>query len=196
MRLAISLALVLLINGAAGARAGDDAAPKLVMDRDFAAWSEEALAGPRTRRLTALSVLPEFGAAAVEPLVTAAADEDAAVRYWALTGLRHVGNLPKSALATVTGSLADPSPIVHVAAAEALLGGPRAADAGKRLIELSGHDDFRIRLAVMWSLVRAGDDARVLWPDVEPCLGDENTYVRNVARQFQTALEPPQEATE
>ena len=80
-------------------------------------------------RVAETAVLASQGMEALPALQKALGDRDAAVRYWAATGVGNIGPPASSTAAEMTKAMGDPSPVVRVAAARALcrLGKPSKA---------------------------------------------------------------------
>jgi uncharacterized sulfatase len=87
-------------------------------------------------------------------------DDDAAVRWWAATGLVALGEDALPARDALLGALGDASPIVRVAAADALCNLGRADAAMPCLLEALGHETPFVRLRAVNVLDRIGDAAR------------------------------------
>lgn len=156
-----------------------------ILDRDQDAWVELATQGPLPQRLAAVVTLAEFGVAAHNALVPLLADPIASVRYRSVVAIDRAGPLADATVAAVYGRLEDDSAIVRVAAAETLLETKKNDAALGTLVALAHHENFRIRLAALWAMVRAGDTAASAWPEVSDTVDDKNNYVRNVARQLE-----------
>lgn len=73
-----------------------------------------------SKRVAEVAVQASAGHQALPRLVKALDDEDAAVRYWAATGLGNIGKAAQSARAKVSALLQDDSSVVRTAAARAL----------------------------------------------------------------------------
>jgi uncharacterized sulfatase len=93
-------------------------------------------------------------------LVRLLADKDAGVRYWAATGLTALGPDAKPAEAALETALADESPNVRLAAAEALcrIGGEKRGL--PVLVEALEDPDERLRLQAAITLAALGENAR------------------------------------
>ena len=182
--LAVATIVFLGATATVSRASANDTSTVTVLDRDITAWSRLATTGPMAQRLAAISTLAEFDGAAHDVLVGLLADPSASVRYRAIVALDPTDPLPPTAVAAVKRRLDDESAIVRVAAAETLLG-TDDDEALDRLAGLAHDENFRVRLAALWALVRAGDGAARAWPDVSELVNDKNNYVRNVARQLE-----------
>ena len=82
-----------------------------------------------SKRVAEVAVQASAGKKALPRLVAALSDEDAAVRYWAATGLGNIGRPARSAKGKVALLLKDDSSVVRTAAARALarMGSPKPA---------------------------------------------------------------------
>lgn len=115
-------------------------------------------------------------------------DSDAAVRWWAATGL---GNLGKDAPAgLLAAALKDPAAAVRVAAARGLL--RAGAHAGPALdlltAELASPREW-VRLQAALALDEAGEQARPAADALRQALEDKNNYVPRVARHALAGLQ-------
>ncbi len=92
-------------------------------------------------------------------------DGDSAVRYWGATGLAALGDNSRPAEAALTGALADASPSVRIAAAEALsaMGRPKKA-LPVLAAALRDQSEF-VRMHAMNVVDALGDPARSLLPE-------------------------------
>lgn len=129
------------------------------------------------------------GQESIRGLLTATADVDAVVRYWAAIGL---GNLAEHTMRTaprLQEMLNDEAPCVRIAAARALLKMDLADDALPVLKEqlASEHQWGRLRAAIV--LGEAGELARPLIPEMQACLNDQpNKYITRVANRTLNVL--------
>jgi uncharacterized sulfatase len=104
----------------------------------------------------------------VPALVKAFEDPDSAVRYWAALGLLMRGTEAVSAAhGTLVSSLADPSPYVRIACAEALGRFGEEADRNLALRVLADHADAGrhdtfVAIAALNALDQFGDEAESL----------------------------------
>ncbi len=94
-------------------------------------------------------------------------DDEPAVRWWATLGLVMLGRRAEPAEAALRKSLGDDSPLVRVAAAEALYQLGHVEQARKTLVEALSHPTSFVRLRAMNVLYRMGDDARSALPAIE-----------------------------
>ncbi len=142
-------------------------------------------------RLASTAALASQGASVVPQLVAAASDADAAVRYWALTGLGTIADARiTDATAVVRNGLADPSAVVRVAAARALLrvGEPAEALAVLQSELVSGEEWVRLHAAI--ALDEADEAARSALESLHNAReNDPNKYVVRVANRAVNDLE-------
>ncbi len=124
--------------------------------------------------------------------------DDAALRRWGAIGLLALGAHARPAVDRLLGALGDPSPDVQMLAGEALCGLGRHAPALDVLRQLLHFPDAIIRSETLLALVRIGEPARALLPELEaamaPCLHDDIASHNNIhthARLLQACLGGP-----
>ncbi|MCB1231291.1 MAG: HEAT repeat domain-containing protein, partial [Verrucomicrobiae bacterium] len=147
-------------------------------------------------RLGRIAALASDGPAALPELLKALDDSDAAVRYWAATGLGNIGEEAKTeGLAPAGEALKDKSAVVRVAAARALIRMGEAEEALPVLEkELAGPEQWtRLHAAIV--LDEAGDVARPALPNLKQALKDQpNKYIVRVANKAVNDLEGTENA--
>jgi uncharacterized sulfatase len=104
--------------------------------------------------------------AQLEPLIGWLDDDEPAVRWWAATGLGALGAPAAQATARLRAALEDESPVVRVAAAQALCELGRVEAALPVLIENLQHSTPYVRLRAMNALDRLGEQARPALPAI------------------------------
>lgn len=107
------------------------------------------------------------GPGEIPKLRTALGDRDAAVRYWAATGLAALGTDARPAREELRGAAGDSSVAVRCAAAEALCRLGEEEKALPALIEALGHPDGRAALQAAIALASLGRTARPAIPALE-----------------------------
>lgn len=145
--------------------------PEYEMDRRAAGRSRyfvavDAAKNPVERLLAAADLANRRDAANVPELVKRLQAEDAALRWWGATGLAVLEEKAASAKDDLRQCLQDESPMVRLAAAEALcnLGGHEQAL--PVLVAGLKHDGALIRLQALHVLDRIGDKARSASPAI------------------------------
>ena len=110
-------------------------------------------------------------------------DADAAVRWWGALGHIRLGAAARPAAAALAAALADPSPDVRLAAAEALAGLGQLDRALEVIAEALRADDGFARLSALSLVARLGTRARPLIPAiraatyVDPANKDVTDYI-------------------
>ena len=122
-------------------------------------------------------------------LLTATADIDSVVRYWAAIGIGNLAEHAKDAAPAMRAALSDEAPCVRIAAARALLK-MNEVDAALEVLKSelkSEHQWGRLRAAIV--LGEAGELARPLIPELKDCLQDQpNKYITRVANRTLNVL--------
>jgi uncharacterized sulfatase len=132
-------------------------------------------------RILSTAVLSGQGTDAVAELLQRFADNDAAVRFWAVIGLTNAAARGESAVATLRTALTDPAVEVRIAAAEALCRIDREEGTLPVLIDALGHESRWVRLEAANALDRIGAKARGAINAIEKAAEDpsrENMFVR------------------
>jgi uncharacterized sulfatase len=115
---------------------------------------------PLARILDAAETASRRDPAALPRLLASLDDVDAAVRWWAATGLVALGKEAAPTRGVLIHKLEDPSPIVRVAAADALCNLGETGRAMPVLLKALEHETPFVRLRAMNVLDRIGDAAR------------------------------------
>jgi len=115
---------------------------------------------PVARLQHAANLANAMDPANLDRLVTLLADADPAVRWWGAVGLVALGKNAAPAEAALRKALADDSPNVRVAAAEAMAHLGHTADALATLTEALAHETPFVRLRALNVLDRMGEAAR------------------------------------
>jgi uncharacterized sulfatase len=119
--------------------------------------------------------------AARPQLVELSKDADAAVRYWAVVGLGALGNEAPSASEALRAALADPSPTVRVAAADALCRLGQFDTAVPVLARGLQDENEWVRLMAINVLDRIDAHAQPAREALAKAVKDKNQYVIRVA---------------
>jgi uncharacterized sulfatase len=134
---------------------------------------------PQQRILDA-AMLAAQGPDALPKLVELFKDKDPAVRYWGAVGCSALGAKAAPATETLRQALADPSPVVRMAAADALCRLDRHAEALPVLIEALKHDNEWVRHSAALVLDSIGPKAKPALAAMKARLDDSNQYVVRV----------------
>ena len=147
-------------------------------------------------RLGKYAALASDGPDALPELLKAIGDSDAAVRYWAATGLGNIGEAAKAEGGELAReALKDGSAVVRVAAARALIRMGEPTEALPVLTkELSGPEQWtRLHAAIV--LDEADEVARPVLPELKAALKDQpNKYIIRVANRAVNDLEGTENA--
>lgn len=155
-------------------------------------WRELVENSDLMERLHALEELDHRGAAALPELLKALDDPHPSVRWWAAVESAQLAAGPDQAVRArplLELKLADPSPLVRVAAAHYLArwGGERRALAV--LAEALTGPDEGVRLQAIIALNRLGEIARPLLPLIRAARQDPGEYVKRVSEDTVRKLE-------
>ena len=115
---------------------------------------------PLKRILAAAEVASQQNAKHVEQLAHWLTDDEPTVRWWAATGLTMLKQKARPAKSALESALHDTSPVVRIAAAEALCNLGQVETILPVLIEGLAHTTPYVRLRAMNALDRLGDKAR------------------------------------
>ena len=136
------------------------------------------------KRLGRIAALASEGKAALGELTNALDDKDAAVRYWAATGIANIGADAKSAERKIIRAVKDESVSVRVAAARALCRMNNPQKALPVLVEAmnSPHQWGRLQAAIV--LDEIGEMARPAESTLKKALKNQpNKYITRVANR-------------
>ena len=168
--------------------------------RDRARGSSEyemARRGPKAfpiDRLLSTVTLSDRGPQAAPELQRRCGDEDAAVRFWAVTGLTNIAARDQATVDALRKALEDPAVEVRIAAAEALCRIDQEATAVPVLIAALAHDSEWVRLEAINALDRIGAKARPAFAEIKRAAEDqsrENLFIRWVAAHTVRQLTRP-----
>jgi uncharacterized sulfatase len=132
------------------------------------------------RIAAAADLANQMDPAASPRLVQLLTDSDPAVRYWAAVGLGAVGKGASPGTDALRAALADPSPIVRVAAADALCRLDEFNGAVPVLIKGLQDDNEWVRVLAANVLDRIDEHARPALAALEQAKADKNQYVVRV----------------
>lgn len=141
------------------------------------------------QRLRQTIELGERGPAASPKLAEALADADAAVRYWAATGLGNLGEPARPSAEALRRALKDPSACVRIASARALCRLGAEGEALPVLIREVCSDREWVRLSAAIVLDELGERARPAREALEQVRSDKRDRHRYSVRVASHALE-------
>ena len=142
-----------------------------------------------SKQLGEIAVLASAGEQALRKLLEATGHSDAAVRYWAATGLGNIGADASSAQGAMTAALDDESVSVRVAAARALcrMGKPEKGLGALIAAMESEHQWGRLQAAIV--LGEMGEQAGPAEQALKKALkGQPNKYITRVANRTLNVL--------
>jgi arylsulfatase A-like enzyme len=157
------------------------------------AASRDEAAYPLERVMALADLATARDAANLPKFIEGLADPSEVIRYWSALGCLMLRDKAAAADGVLARALADPSPHVRVAAAEALC---RTGDVGRgvaTLRELLKHANPRVRLQAANALDHLGPLAKPALPELRVAARDADDYVRRAARYTAAVLagEPP-----
>lgn len=131
---------------------------------------------PQQRILEAAS-LTQQGPDALPKLIERFKDKDSAVRYWAAVGCTALGARAAPATDALRQALKDPSPVVRVAAAEALCKLGKHEETLRVLSDELKNGNEWVRHAAALVLDGLGEKGRPVLPQMKEAVNDTNGYV-------------------
>jgi arylsulfatase A-like enzyme len=152
------------------------------------AASRDETAYPLERVMALADQATAREAANLSKFVEGLGDANEVIRYWSALGCLMLRDKAAAANAALATALADPSPHVRVAAAEALC---RAGDVDRglpALRELLKHENARVRLQAANSLDHLGPLAKPALPELRAAARDSDDYVKRAARYTAAVL--------
>jgi len=143
-------------------------------------------------RLRVIKDWDGLGKKAIPRYMEALRDEYGSVRYWAVVGLHNSckeAEDVQQAKTALRELLADPAPVVRVAAADALCDWGEEKAALPVLVEALNCVTDKARLYAMIALKQIGQKARPALSSIKACLKDKDDYVQRVTRAVLKGLE-------
>ncbi len=131
-------------------------------------------------RILETALLVGQGARVLPQLIERLDDQDAAVRYWAANGLANLGLEASPANKVLAKRLADPSPDVQIAAAQALCRSGHVDTGLPVLVTLLEHPKWAVRLASANAMSYLGNDARPAIPVLRKIMTSDDKQNRNL----------------
>jgi len=160
-----------------------------VMNSEYAVMRQtgsEAL----NARLAEVAALASRGEAGFSELRQAIDDEDAAVRYWAATGIGNIGKNAEGLIDELKVQIEDPAPVVRVAVARALCMIGEAETGLPVLAEELGSDQEWTRLYAAIALDELGETAKPVVEALRKGLKNQpNKYIVRVCNKALNDLE-------
>jgi HEAT repeat protein len=189
----MSVSRLILIVGMsllAPAALADESAEKF-LGRSAAQYASELKSASAAARHLAAWSLAQMGSTAEGALAAALADDDPAVRYWAVCGLSRIAlaspaDAParQKIAAALAPLLEDKSAAPKLAAAETLarLGGREAALGV--LVQALSDPQEAVRIAAIDSLARLGPLAAPAKQQIAAAASDESEYVKRISARW------------
>ena len=170
--------------------AGDP--PAQVETTNHVHWRDALNKSDLLEQLAKLKSLDSSKPESVVKYRSALKNELAAVRYWAIVELYHAGAVDADLVEEIRPYLADPSPVIRIAAAEAIAeSDPQAAIAV--LIKTLKHSQDTTRLCAALALDALGETARSAIPAMRKARNDKFKYVVRVCNGALARLGVPAE---
>jgi len=155
-------------------------------------WREQLNQTDLLERLRMIKDWDGLGKEAIPIYMEALRDEYGSVRYWAVVGLHNSckeAEDVKQAKTALTRLLADPAPVVRIAAAHALCDWGQEKEALPVLAEALNCETDKARLYAIIALKGIGEKARPALSAIKACLKDQDNYVQRVTRAVLKQLE-------
>ena len=137
------------------------------------------------KRLRTIKALDGSGLKAIPHYFEALDDADASVRYWAVVGLHNnskTGQQVQTAKPAIEKLLEDSSPVVRIAAADAMCDWGGEKQALGVLLEVMEHKSNSVRLNAAIALGRISGKFPAAIERIKAALNDPDGYVQRVAR--------------
>jgi len=151
--------------------------------KDTPHWRNQLDRTELLEHLRTIKDLDYSGKKAIPQYIKALSDNYGPVRYWAVIGLHSnckSGQEVKRAKSAIDKLLEDRSPIVRIAAAEAMCNWGEEKRALGVLVEMLKHKSNTVRLNAAIALGKVGDKAQPALPQIETGLKDPFGYVQRV----------------
>jgi uncharacterized sulfatase len=155
-------------------------------------WREQIDKTDILDRLLKMKDLDFLGDKAISRYAEALGDEYASVRYWAVVVLHNASKTHERTEPiepALEKMLKDPSPVVRVAAAQALAYWDRQDRVLPVLAEVLQCKVDKARLYAITALKQLGEKARPALPQIQAALNDSDDYVKRLARAVTRQLE-------
>jgi len=155
-------------------------------------WREEVDKTDLLERLRAIKALDRRGAGAIPWYLGALTDPYASVRYWGVVGLHNVcrgAETAQRAKTAVAELLRDGSPIVRIAAAQAMCDWGEEKEGLAVLTKALTHESDTVRLNAAIAFGRIGEKARPALPQLRAAMRDTYGSVPNVLKYVLRRLE-------
>jgi len=157
-------------------------------------WSEQLNQTDLLERLQVIKDWDGLGKKAIPRYMEALRDEYGSVRYWAVVGLHNSCKEAEDVQRAKTALrrlLADPAPVVRIAAAHALCDWAEEKEALPVLAEALKCETDKARLYAMIALKQIGQKAQPVLSAIKAGLKDKDDYVQRVTRAVLKQLEEP-----
>ena len=173
------------------------AAEPMFLGRTRQDWVDQLESGQRRLRAPASWAIQQFALEEINrqnelvwlnELLLLTENSSSTARYWGTVGLgRMIDKLPADSAARATAFkalptlLADASPAVRIAAADALLPSPDRKAALAVLTESLAHSQEAVRIQAVTALERWGEAARPAADALQKATTDESQYVKRIS---------------
>jgi HEAT repeat protein len=159
---------------------------KSLLGKSAEQWQADLQSLSASQRHLAAWALAQMPNVAFDSLLNAIQHDDPVVRYWAVQGIAR--RPAADAADQVAALLADKSPSVRVAAAEACMRLDRAEGGLQVLAQCLIDPQDAVRIQAIASLERLGPKAAPLKAQIEQATGDTSEYVKRISTRLLTKL--------
>jgi len=159
--------------------------------KPYVHWREKLNQTDLLEQLRELKSVDAPEAETYEKNLAALSSEFDALRYWGVVGLYHSGRQDAEVQQAIRAHLDDSSPVVRIAAAQAIADWTGDEATIEQLGELLSHKQDTVRLHAALAIDELGEKARPLIPAMKARSNDKFKYVWRVCETVLSRLEDP-----